>query len=304
MSGLVHRRLHVTGECAGMRLDSAAARLSEGEFSRSQITEHARTVHLNGAPAKLHARVTGGDTIDLALLIPAPFSAAQPEALAVPVVMEDGDLVVFNKPWGMPVHPSAGHPGGTLVNLLLHRYPDLPGDTTRPGIIHRLDMDTSGLIVCAKTAAALAAMTALFKARAVEKRYTALVRGTPPAQEGMIELPLGRDPRHRQRQAVVAGGRTAKTGYRLLRRFPAHALLALDLYTGRTHQLRVHLAHLRCPILGDPLYARRERGFDRLCLAATELSFTHPFTGDRIALAIPLPAHMEAALRALEGQAR
>lgn len=218
-----------------------------------------------------------------------PARPAEPAAEAIPlaVVHEDEHLIVVDKPAGMVVHPAPGHPGGTLVNALLdHCGRSLTGvgGVARPGIVHRLDKDTSGLIVAAKTEAAHAGLRILFETHDIDRGYLALVQGLPSPSTGRIEAPIGRDPRHRKRMAVVERGRAAVTHYRVERTFGTRAsLVACRLETGRTHQVRVHLAHIGHAVIGDPNYGRRRRGlpvFPRQALHAARLGFRHPATGE------------------------
>jgi 23S rRNA pseudouridine1911/1915/1917 synthase len=265
--------------------------------SRSRLKRDLLSLHLNGRPARPSALLRAGDRVDVVLQHTPPFPGVVAEAIPLAIVYEDADLLVINKTFGMPVHPSAGHPSGTLVNALLAHCGPLPGETMRPGIVHRLDRDTSGLIVCAKREPIRLALSAAFAARGVEKGYETIVKGRPSPAAGIIDAPLGRDPHHRKRRAVVPGGKPARTGYRVIGGNAEYAHLAIDLFTGRTHQIRVHLAHLRHPIVGDPVYARPDHLADQLCLAAVRLAFSHPGTGERLEFRIPPPAHM---LRALE----
>jgi 23S rRNA pseudouridine1911/1915/1917 synthase len=224
------------------------------------------------------------------------------------VVYEDDDILVVNKPAGMVIHPAHGHREGTLVNALLARYPNLVvGDAGRPGIVHRLDRDTSGLIVVAKTRSALEHLRWQFKSRQVQKTYQALVHGQPPAPEGIVEAPVARDPRHRKRMAVVAGGRESRTRYRVLEDLGDYSLLAVSLETGRTHQIRVHLAWLGVPVVGDRMYgpersARRAvttMGLERQFLHAWRLSFEHPSGKGAVDLEAPLPPDLQQAINVL-----
>ncbi len=225
------------------------------------------------------------------------------EAIALDVRYEDDDLLVVNKPAGLAVHPGPGHPGGTLVNALLARVPALAkvGGPLRPGIVHRLDKDTSGVLLVAKTETALAALQAAIKAREVQREYLALVQGLVAAEEGTIEAPIARHPRHRRRMAVVPRGRRAVTRYRVRERFAVATLVEASLQTGRTHQIRVHFAHLGHPVVGDPVYGGKgERwGMTRQALHAFRLDFTHPGSGAPIAVEAPLPEDMARALDAV-----
>jgi 23S rRNA pseudouridine1911/1915/1917 synthase len=241
---------------------------------------------------------------------PSPSDDVVPQPIPLDVVYEDNDLLVVNKPAGMVVHPAHGHREGTLVNALLARYPSLvAGDVGRPGIVHRLDQDTSGLMVVAKTELALEHLRRQFKSREVQKIYLALVHGRPSAPEGVIEAPLGRNPRQRKRMAVVAGGRPARTRYRLLEDLGDYSLLAVSLETGRTHQIRVHLAWLGVPVAGDRVYGRergvrrawRDMGLGRQFLHAWQLSFERPGDKGVASLEAPLPSDLQGVLTALRG---
>jgi 23S rRNA pseudouridine1911/1915/1917 synthase len=229
-----------------------------------------------------------------------------PQPITLDVVYEDADLLVIAKPAGMVVHPAAGHQQGTLVNALLARYPSLSvGDEGRPGIVHRLDRDTSGLMLVARTQPALEHLREQFRTRRVKKTYLALVHGTPPAPEGVIEAPIARDPRARKRMGVLTGGRPARTGYRLITEMDGHSLLAVSPETGRTHQIRVHLAWLGVPVVGDRVYGRRRERVEspRQFLHAWRLSFDHPSGTGRINLESPLPDDLRGALRSIAGRA-
>jgi 23S rRNA pseudouridine1911/1915/1917 synthase len=243
----------------------------------------------------------------LTLMIPPPEPLGlEPEQIDIPVVYEDDDLLIVDKPAGLVVHPSPGHSSGTLVNALLARgdaYGGISG-VQRPGIVHRLDRDTSGLLMVAKNDVAQASLMAQLKGRRVKKTYVALVAGSVAATVGRIEAPIGRDPQHRIRMAVVPGGREAVTGYRVRERLPGWTLLELDLVTGRTHQIRVHLAAIGHAVAGDPLYASGlvRRGPDRLArlfLHAAHLELAAPSDGHLIRATAPLPADLEDVLERL-----
>jgi 23S rRNA pseudouridine1911/1915/1917 synthase len=238
--------------------------------------------------------------------------AAAPEPIGdasihVPVVYEDEDLLIVDKPAGLVVHPSAGHADGTLVNALLGSHgPSFGGiaGVRRPGIVHRLDRDTSGLLIVARNDTAQASVMAQLKARRVKKTYLALVHGSVAAAVGRIEAPIGRDPSHRTRMAVVSSGRPATTGYRVRERFDGWTLLELDLITGRTHQIRIHLAGIGHPVAGDPLYGtgtsrRGPDGLERLFLHAWRLELTSPAGGRLIRAEAPLPPELESVLGGL-----
>lgn len=238
--------------------------------------------------------------------IPPPAPAGNlPEAIPLDIVFENDDLLVINKPAGMVVHPAAGHVQGTLVNAVLGHAPDLEGvgDAQRPGIVHRLDKDTSGLIVVAKTDAAHRELQRQFKDREVEKGYLALLDGQPPTDTGRIVAAIGRDVRERKRMAVVPErqGRPAVTEYKVVEKFAAHTLVEARLLTGRTHQLRLHFAYLKCPIVGDKVYGRRTPSLplDRQFLHAARLTLKLPGSGQARTFIAPLPDDLAKVLRLL-----
>lgn len=295
-----------------LQVDQPAARLDQWlaqaipQLSRSQLQKLIRQgqILVAGRPARPSAGLQPGDVITVYLPAPEP-SPLHPETTPLDVVYEDDDLVVINKPAGMVVHPAQGHSSGTLVNALLARYPDLAvltaddsGAADRPGIVHRLDRDTSGLMIVARTPAALRQLQQQFKARTVEKIYLALVFGRPEAAEGIIDVPLGRDPRFRQKIAPRPDGKPARTHYRRIEEFGQYSLLEIGLETGRTHQIRVHLAWLKCPVVGDTVYGRKKNvlGLKRQFLHAWRLRFQHPRTGATIQLEAPLDPHLQAVL--------
>jgi 23S rRNA pseudouridine1911/1915/1917 synthase len=227
----------------------------------------------------------------------------EPQAIPLRIVCEDDDLLVVDKPAGLAVHPSAGHATGTLVNAVLARCPELSGlgGEGRPGIVHRLDKDTSGLIIVAKNDAAHLSLARQLKERRIEKTYIALVEGRVEPQEGLIDAPLGRHPVHRKKQAVVANGRDAKTRHRLVRKLDGYSLVEVRPETGRTHQIRVHLASIGHPIAGDVLYGHAgPPPLTRQFLHASKLAFAHPRTGERIELEAPLAEDLQDALAAME----
>lgn len=272
------------------------------------ITEGRLTI--DGQAIKANAIVGGGTTLELQIPPPRPAAPiAQPE-IPVDVVYEDDDLLIVNKPAGLVVHPSPGHDAGTLVNALLGRGAELApagiAGVQRPGIVHRLDRDTSGLLMVARTDAAQASLQAQLKARRIKKTYLALVHGSVAAAVGRIEAPVGRDPGRRTRMAVVQSGRASTTGYRVRERFEGWTLLELDLVTGRTHQIRVHLEAIGHPVAGDPIYGtgtsrRGPRGLERLFLHAWRLELTSPSTDRLIRAEAPLPETLEGVLGRLRG---
>jgi 23S rRNA pseudouridine1911/1915/1917 synthase len=259
---------------------------------------------VDGRPIKANAVIGPGDRLELTIPAVVPL-AVEAEAIPLVVVYEDDDLLIVDKPAGLVVHPSPGHPAGTLVNALLGRaqgseYGGIAG-VARPGIVHRLDRDTSGLLMVAKHDAAQASLMAQLKARRVKKTYLALVQGSVVANAGRIEAPIGRDPRQRTRMAVVSDGRASVTGYRVRERFPGWTLLELDLVTGRTHQIRVHLEAIGHAIAGDPVYGtgtsrRGPEGLARMFLHAWRLELTSPSGGRLIRATAPLPAELETVL--------
>src|SRR5215211_1680702 len=307
------RRMLIPAGSAPARADRWASDLSGLSRTHVQrlISEGRLTV--DGRPVKANAILLGGTELQLEIPPPAPARPiAQPE-ITVSVVYEDDDLLIVDKPAGLVVHPSPGHDAGTLVNALLGRGSALApagiAGVQRPGIVHRLDRDTSGLLMVARTDAAQGSLQAQLKARRIKKTYLALVHGSVAAAVGRIEAPVGRDPGRRTRMAVVPSGRAATTGYRVRERFAGWTLLELDLVTGRTHQIRVHLEAIGHPVAGDPIYGtgtsrRGPHGLERLFLHAWRLELTSPSTGRVIRAEAPVPPELEnvlAALRAMGG---
>ncbi len=281
-------------------------------LSRSYLQKLIAAGLLTSAGAPLRANAIVGPGTELRLEIPPPEPAEpRPEPdIPVHVVHEDDDVLVIDKPSGLVVHPAAGHASGTLVNALLGRadaadYGGIAG-VRRPGIVHRLDRETSGLLIVAKHDRAQASLMSQLKARRVKKTYLALVAGSVAAPAGRIEAPIGRDPRHRTRMAVVPDGRPAVTGYRVRRRYAGWSLLELDLVTGRTHQIRVHLDAIGHPVARDPVYGtgtsrRGPEGLGRLFLHAWRLEFTSPSGGGLIRATAPLPDELQRVLDGLGG---
>ncbi len=251
-------------------------------------------------------RLRPGDVVEVAALPPPPLPSAVPEDIPLPVLYEDEEILVLSKPRGMVVHPAPGHPRGTLLNALLGRVGSLPGqEPLRAGIVHRLDRDTTGVMVVAKTERSYRELQEQIRRREARRVYLALVAGHPPA-EGVIEAPLGRHPRRRVKMAVVAGGRPARTRYRVRRYFRSHSLVEATLDTGRTHQIRVHFQYLGHPVVADPLYGgkRGELGFPAQALHAWRLSFRHPTSGERLEFMAPLPQDWREALLRLKREVR
>jgi 23S rRNA pseudouridine1911/1915/1917 synthase len=292
---------------AGLRLDQAIAYYVP-ELTRSQASRLIQEGHVrSGARIALRShRVYAGERVELALPAPAPLSV-QPEPMPLTIVAEDDDLLVVDKPAGLVVHPAYGHAAGTLVNGLLAHAGSLPdaGLTFRPGIVHRLDKDTSGLLVVAKTPMALADIQQQFKRGVVTKAYLALVAGRPREDSGVIDRPLARDPRDRKRMAVVPSGRVARTRWRIVEELPGYTLLELVLETGRTHQIRVHLQASGHPIVGDQVYGeqRHAQGLRRQFLHAHRLELRQPSTGAALAFRSSLPDDLQAVLERLRGKA-
>ncbi len=302
------RQLELTLHARGERLDKALA-AAYPDLSRSQwqqaIAEGRVTVA--GRPARASMRLEGGEQV-LAELPAVADSGIKAQEIALDIVYEDGDLLAVNKPAGMVVHPAPGHAEGTLVNAVLGYCPDLEGvgGERRPGIVHRLDKETSGLILVAKNDHALRHLQRQFKARKVLKRYLALVEGHIQPPQALIDAPIGRDVQHRQRMAVIARGssassRPAQTEYRLQRYAGAYSLLACYPRTGRTHQIRVHLAFAGYPIVGDTLYGRRKQtlALERHFLHASALTFRLPAGDQELTLEAPLPGDLEGVLEEL-----
>lgn len=293
-----------TVDTPGERLDKVlATRL--GQFSRVQIQALIRDgqVTVGGRPAKSSYRVEEGDVIRVSVPEPEAESGPEPEAIPLDVLYENDDLAVIDKPAGMVVHPAYGHRSGTLVNAVLARWPSIAawGEPERAGIVHRLDKETSGVIVVAKTPEALEALRVLFKERAVEKRYLALVEGTPDTPDGIIDAPIGRDPHQRKRMAVARAGREAVTEFHVIEQYDEFSLVEVFPKTGRTHQIRVHLAFIGHPVVGDTVYGRRRQRIrmKRHFLHAAAISFPLPGSGEIVTVEAPLPVPLQDILNKL-----
>jgi 23S rRNA pseudouridine1911/1915/1917 synthase len=296
-------RFHVPTEQHAERLDRlVASRLPDTSRSYVQRLIGAGDVLVNGQAPRPSQRVTAGDAIEVHVPRPSEDAALSPAIVPVPIVFEDADVIVFDKPAGLVVHPAPGHEHGTLVNVLKWLRPDvvMPG-TQRPGIVHRLDKDTSGLIVVAKNERARLALLRQWQQRDVLKEYTALVVGTPADDDATVDAPIGRDPHNRKRMAVVRAGRPAVTHLRTLARFRGYALLDVRIDTGRTHQIRVHCAFIKHPVAGDVLYGgnARDLPLERQFLHARRLRFTLP-DGHEVDVEASLPGDLAAVLRFLE----
>ena len=306
------RVLVVAPTAAPARADRIAADLSGLSRSHVQKLISEGRLTLDGRALRANAIVPAGATLHLDVPPPVDATPEPRPDIVLDIVHEDDDVLIVNKPAGLVVHPAPGHAADTLVNALLGRatpttYGGIAG-VRRPGIVHRLDRDTSGLLVVAKTDRAQASLMAQLKARRVKKTYLALVLGAVAAAAGRIEAPIGRDPRRRTRMGVVADGRPAITGYRVRERFPGWTLLELDLVTGRTHQIRVHLDAIGHPVAGDPLYGtgtsrRGPAGLERLFLHAWRLEFASPGGEGLTRATAPLPAELETVLDGLRAAA-
>ena len=312
----ISRQGTVPAELAGMRIDRAAAALFD-EFSRALLSQWIQqgALTVDGAVVKPKARLHGGETLvlDAELTPREEWSAADPVAFSV--IHRDAHLLVVDKPAGVVVHPGAGNARGTLVNGLLHEFPEL-AVLPRAGIVHRLDKDTSGLMLVARTTEAQHALGRLLGRREVSRRYLAVVEGVLDAGTD-IDAPIGRDPLRRTRQAVRLDGRAALTRVRVLERFRAHTLIEAILETGRTHQIRVHLASVRHPLVGDSRYGARRRvpasasdrtlamlrSFSRQALHAWQLRFMHPVSGREVKLRADPPDDLQALIEVLRGDA-
>lgn len=306
----VTHRLTVPAGSAGERLDRFLPGALPG-LSRSRIQQLIRegNVRLDAALARASARLKGNEVVTVSVPPPRPLELV-PEDRPLRVLYQDAHLIVVEKPSGMVVHPAPGHPGGTLVNVLLSRADRLSGigGVARPGIVHRLDRDTSGILVAAKTDEAHANLCAQFSShRTVDRRYHGIVWGRPPRAEGTASTQVGRHPVHRKKMSVLAaGGRRAVTRYRLVESFGPFSLLEFRLETGRTHQVRLHSASLSCPIVGDDVYGRSRKvplgkgasgatvTLDRFLLHAFHLGFDHPVTGKRMEFTVPDPPEFAA----------
>ena len=290
---------------AGERADQLIARLAPGlTRSAAQRLLEEGAVTRNGRPVKKNYKAAEGDVLEVALPDPEP-AEALPQNIPLDVVYEDGDVIVVNKPVGLVVHPAAGHPDGTLVNALLyHCGNSLSGinGALRPGIVHRIDRDTSGLIVAAKNDFAHQALAAQLADHSLYREYEAVCVGVLKEDAGTVDAPIGRNPTDRKKMAVDRkSGRPAVTHWSVLARYPGHTHIRCKLETGRTHQIRVHLAFLGHPLLGDTVYGAKKPvpGLAGQCLHARRLSFLHPRTGERLTLECPLPPWFEQVLTKL-----
>ena len=293
---------------AGVRLDAFLS--ADGALTRSQAARLIAEgrVRVNGKPAAKSARLSGSETVtvDVPQLRE---TALPPQDIPLDVVYEDDDVIVVNKPTGLVVHPAPGHPDGTLVNALLHHCGDSLagiGGEKRPGIVHRIDRDTSGLIIAAKNDAAHLALSAQLKDHSLSRTYECLVTGNMKQDSGTVDAPIGRSSADRKKMAVVPTGRRAVTHWEVVARYPGVTHLRCRLETGRTHQIRVHMAYIGHPILGDTVYGAKKPvpGLTGQCLHAAGLRFVHPRTGEPVELHCPLPPEFTAMLQKLQNKSQ
>jgi 23S rRNA pseudouridine1911/1915/1917 synthase len=307
--------LSIPPELAGQRLDQAAAALLP-EFSRSRLRTwiDAGDLTLGGQEAKPRLKLKGGEQLELDTELEA---AVEPHAEAIPLTLVHADeaLLVIDKPVGLVVHPGAGNRSGTLQNALLHGYPEL-AELPRAGLVHRLDKDTSGLLLVARTLQSQTALAAALELREIKRTYRGICQGALTGG-GTVDAPIGRHRRERTKMAVTENGRPARTHYRVVERFRAHTFCEIELETGRTHQIRVHMAHIRSPLLGDPVYGGRPKlppaasaelraalqGFRRQALHASKLKLAHPISGVELAFESPLAPDLAALLSLLHADA-
>jgi len=303
--------LEVPAECAGMRADQVLSRLVP-QYSRSRLQSWIKDafVMVDGAPITASRKLRGHEQITVAIQPEAEELAFTPEPIPLDIVFEDAAVIVLNKPPGLVVHPASGNWSGTLLNGLLHHCPALL-TVPRAGIVHRLDKDTSGLMVVAKTLLVQTHLVRQLQARSVTREYLAIVEGRPD-DDGTVDAPIGRHPRDRTRMAVVSNGKEARTHYQVLEELPFHTLIVCRLETGRTHQIRVHMQSLGFPLAGDPVYGARPRAwpepirqtlqqFGRQALHARRLALLHPETDEMMSWEVQLPEDMQGLLEVLRG---
>lgn len=301
--------IRLESDTDGIRIDVfLSERLPHISRSGIQKLMERELVLLNGAPVRKNHKVSKGEGFDVTLPEPVK-TGTEAQDIPLDVVFEDDDVIVVNKPRGMVVHPSPGHPDGTLVNALLaHCGESLSGigGEIRPGIVHRIDKDTSGLVIAAKNDAAHLSLSAQLKNRSLSRIYEAVVLGNIKDDAGTIDAPIGRHPNDRKRQTVTErNSRNAVTHYEVLGRYNGYTHVRCRLETGRTHQIRVHMTHIGHPVLGDLVYGRKkpEKGLSGQCLHARELKFIHPGTGEQIALQTELPRYFTEVLHKLGNKA-
>lgn len=288
----MNREYELTAQASGQRLDKYLAE-EMADLSRSRIKElvQAGEVLVNGKKSKVSYKVQKGDLIQVTVLPLEPL-ALEAENIPLDIVYEDEDVIVVNKPQGMVVHPAAGHPSHTLVNALLYHTRDLADSPEgfRPGIVHRIDKDTSGLLMVAKNAAARESLEKQLAAKSNKRQYLAIVHGNFAEEEGTIDAPIGRNPKDRKQMAVVEKGKSAVTHFRVLEQYQGYSLVECQLETGRTHQIRVHMAYIGHPLAGDPLYGPRKTlpGHGQFLHAKT-LGFEQPSTGEWLEFSVQPP---------------
>lgn len=296
----VARRIECEKNAA--RLDTYLAETTD--FSRSHIQNMIRSgdVLLNGKPCRARDAVVAGDHLDLTIRAPLAMDV-QAEDIPLSIIYEDKDILVIDKPRGMVVHPAAGHESGTLVNAILYHAHDLSGigGFARPGIVHRIDRQTTGLVVIAKNDAAHLSLSEQFRLHTAGRIYLALVDGNIKEDDGTVSANIGRHPNDRKKMAVTEWGRTAKTHFRVLERFGKYTLLELKLETGRTHQIRVHMAYIHHPVTGDDVYGAQKNAFglQGQALHGYQLHLAHPYTAEEMTFVAPLPNDFRAALKKL-----
>ncbi len=284
---------------AGLRLDKyVGEKCSELSRTHAQKLINSGHITVNDRVAKVGLKLNVGDRVDIIIPPTAP-TPLLPEAIPLDIIYEDDDLLVVDKPAGLAVHPAPGHPGHTLVNAILSHLPGLAetSDSLRPGIVHRLDKDASGVMVVAKNNAAQLDLIDQFKSRSVVKVYLVLVKGRLTPEDGAIEAPIGRDPRNRKRMAVVAEGRDARTRYHVIKYIGNYTLLEVRTETGRTHQIRVHLSAIGYPVVGDNVYGVKSDYLSRQFLHACRLGFKLPANGEYVEFTSELPPDLEQALK-------
>lgn len=300
--------LQASPEAAGLRLDAFLAREVE-ELTRSaaaRLCEESQVRREDGTALAKNYRLRGDETLLVTLPDPEPLDAVAQD-IPLDVVYEDADVIVINKPKGLVVHPAPGHPDGTLVNALLHHCGDSLsgiGGALRPGIVHRIDRDTSGLIIAAKNDFAHQKLSAQLQDHTLARTYECVVVGNLREDQGTVDASIGRCPSDRKKMAVVPGGRSAVTHWEVIARYPGYTHVRCRLETGRTHQIRVHMAHIGHPILGDTVYGAKKAvpGLQGQCLHAVGLRFLHPRTGEAVELTCPLPEEFQAVLRKLRSR--
>lgn len=300
--------LTVTEEYDGLRLDLYLVQEMEcysRSFFQNLIKEGSVTI--NGKPIKPNYKVSSGDEVEIRLPVPTEMTL-EPENIELDIVYQDDDIVVVNKPQGMVVHPAPGNYTGTLVNALLYHVKTLSGinEDTRPGIVHRIDKDTSGLLVVAKNDRSHVELAKQLKEKKVLRQYYALVINNINSDNGTVDAPIGRHPVNRKKMAVVSSGRNAVTHYKVIERFGQYTLIEAQLETGRTHQIRVHMAHIGHPVVGDPVYGPAKQKFtlNGQTLHARRLGLVHPSTGQYMEFQAPIPEYFEKLLKILRNKSK